>query len=59
MVTLPDREPEWWEELPVYFKTRAAASRWATVEMMGNDRLVMVRPAPDDVRADDIAWDGE
>ena len=67
MVTLRDREPETYEELPVYFRTRDAARSyheemeyWRAVEWSWRDEdQLVVAPAPDDVHEDDIAWDDE
>lgn len=63
MVTLKDREPSPYEELPVYFKTRTAADDWATwlnqnrntdAWSWREDDVMVARHAPDDVRYDDV-----
>jgi hypothetical protein len=57
MVTLADREPDLLEELPMYFKTRKAATYYRDEQSRADDGWeLVVRPAPDDVRVTDIMW---
>lgn len=68
MVTLDNREPESYEELPYYFRTRATAKAWVAEReswrafgewpWREDDRLTIVA-APDSLRESDIAWDDE
>lgn len=53
--------PAYYEELPVYYRTRRAALYGAAEENAYGERhaTVVVRPAPDDVHESDIAWEDE
>lgn len=65
MVTLKNREPAHYDELPWYFTTRRAAQEWVDDRegwkaigewpWCDGDSLT-VAPAPDDVRYDDVEW---
>jgi hypothetical protein len=64
MVTFADgRDTSVHEEIPQYFRTRKAAQAWVdepdTLEWLGYnaDDALVVQPAPDDIREDDIVWD--
>lgn len=63
MVTSEPEPSPWHEDIPCYFKTRRDAENYATSPNLlewldlAEGSVLVVLPAPDDVRKDDIDWE--